>query len=161
RGAVVEASPEGCDAVALLGPAEDAPVATFLTAGKHVLLTAEPWLSGDLLEAWSAAARAGARLAVVNPDRYLPSRRVIPEQVHGRLGEPGLVRLHRWASTGALLRDLDLTLWLAGKLPEVVYAAGKEGELAPGDSVLVHLGFPGGGMALLDLGCLSPGDGYQ
>jgi predicted dehydrogenase len=164
RGAAVEPSPDGCDAVALLGPAKDAPIVSFLAGGKHVLLTAEPWLSSDLLEAWSAATSAGARLAVVNPDRYLPSRQLVKEQSAGPLGAPGLLRLHRWTPAGTawnLLRDLDLALWLVGQLPDVVYAVGQQGEPAPGDSVQVHLGFPGGGMALLDHACLPPGDGYQ
>src|SRR5262249_4315717 len=58
-----------------------------------------------------------------------------------------------------LLRDLDVTLWLAGRFPERVYAVGQSGD---GCYAQLHLGFPGGGMALLDYtDRLPPGDGYQ
>src|SRR5262245_37610987 len=77
HGATVEAilgrgqapSTEGWDAALLLDPtpAEAEWVDHFLAAGKAVLLTAGPWLSRDLLRRWQ-----GARVAVVNPDRYLP-----------------------------------------------------------------------------------------
>jgi predicted dehydrogenase len=168
RGVVVEPAPEACDAVALidLTRPEEAPIEGFLAAGKHVLLTAEPWLSAELIQRWSSAARDGAQLAVVNPDRYLPSRQLIKEQRDRNLGEPGLLRLHRWEppaadsashSRGAvLLRDLDLTVWLMGSLPNVVYATLEQAHPA----VVVHLGFPGGGMALIDHARLPPGDGY-
>src|SRR5262249_25521148 len=57
---------------------------------------------------------------------------------------------------GPLVRDLDLAGWLFGTLPNVVYAV----EQADG-GVLAHLGFPGGGMALIDLSVLPPGDSYH
>jgi predicted dehydrogenase len=159
RGAVLAADPEQCDAVALIDPPvpEDAPVERFLSAGKHVLVTAQPWLVEELLERWSAAASGGTRLAVVNPDRYLPSRRLVREQL-GKLGAPGLLRIHRWepGAAGPLVRDLDLAGWLFGTAPNVVHAVGQ------GDGgVLVHLGFPGGGMALIDHAVLPPGDGHR
>src|SRR5262249_16610800 len=65
----------------------------------------------------------------------------------GKLGEVGLVRVHRWgsgASGNPMVRDLDLASWLVGKQPNLVYAVGREG------LIQVHLGFPEGGMALLD-----------
>jgi predicted dehydrogenase len=134
-----------------------------------MLLVADPCPSGEMIEALYAAARAsGVQLAVVNPDRYLPSRRLIREQLGGPLGEPGLIRLHRWEPAKPeqpaglpepLLRDLDTTLWLMRRRPDRVYAIGQGTD---GRYVQVHLGFPGGGMALLDYdGRLPAGDGYQ
>jgi predicted dehydrogenase len=172
--------PEGYDAVLLAGTGflEQADVERLLSAGAHVLLVADSCPPLDVIEALSGTAQAaGVRLEVVNPDRYLPSRQFVRRQLPGTLGEPGLVRLHRWEPAVAgqptdrtglpdpLLRDLDLTLWLTGRRPECVYAV----EQTSGDSgiptgryVQVHLGFPGGGMALLDYdGRLPPGDSYQ
>jgi predicted dehydrogenase len=123
-----------------------------------------------VIESLSRAARAaGVQFAVVNPDRYLPSRQLIRQQLGNAIGEPGLIRLHHWLPAGSapdaaglpdpLLRDLDVTLWLAGRRPEHVYAVERR---VDGRYVQVHLGFPGGAMALLDFTDRLPGgDGYQ
>jgi predicted dehydrogenase len=75
--------------------------------------------------------------------------------------------MHRWEAAApavaglpdGLLRDLDVVLWLTGRRPDRVFALAPERD---GRCVQVHLGFPGGGMALLDYdGRLPPGDGYQ
>jgi predicted dehydrogenase len=189
RGAAVEpcadlaqlrGPPEGCDAALLVGAGrpEQAAVERLLSAGAHVLLVADPCPPFDVIEALSGAAQtAGVRLEAVNPDRYLPSRQLVRRQLPGTLGEPGLVRLHRWEPAAAdrppdsmglpdpLLRDLDLTLWLTGRRPDRVYAIEQRSD-DPGTSagryVQVHLGFPDGGMALLDYdGRLPAGDSYQ
>ncbi len=127
-----------------------------------------------------------SQVVVVNPDRFLPSRQLIRQQIDsGKLGEIGLIRIHRWepnvghvsnvpdlnehvenvphedagVPTG-LLRDLDLVLWLVGKLPDAIHAV--EQNDASGRFVQVHLGFPGGTMALLAYSDRLPaGDGYQ
>src|SRR5262245_9277832 len=101
RGATVEVGPDplslagppgGCDAV-LIGDASAAHPATvgrLLSAKAHVLVVAEPCPPWSAIEALSQAARrAGVQFAVVNPDRYLPSRQVVSRQV-GVIGEPGL-----------------------------------------------------------------------
>lgn len=137
-------------------------VESILAAGTHVLLVAEPVPDHDSLEALFATAQsAGVQFVVANPDRYPPSRQLIRRQIPDTLGEPGLIRLHHWVSSStfpAPLRDLDVTLWLAGRRPDRVYAVAPDS----GRYVQVHLGFPGGGMALLDFdGSLPSGDGYQ
>jgi predicted dehydrogenase len=174
RGAVVEigsAPPEDCAAAVFVGTEqpEHRLIEYWLSAGKHVLVAAEAGPSRQLLEAVSAHRGAGT-LAVINPDRYLPSRQLLRQQLDaGRLGEVGLVRVHRWESAGdhraeplgltvPLLRDLDLVCWLFGRQPDRVYAVGQPERCF----VQVHLGFPGGGMALVDYsGGLPAGDGYQ
>ncbi len=166
---VVPWTPDGADAVMFDGAADLCE--QVLRGGVHALLVANPCPPGEVIDALFAAARkSGAQLAVVNPDRYRPSRQLIKKQLGGPLGEPGLIRLHRWESLApdrasdtlpdALLRDLDLVLWLAGR-PNRVYAVEPKAD-APGRFVQVHLGFAHGGMALLDYsGRLPPGDGYQ
>jgi predicted dehydrogenase len=117
-------------------------VERHLQDGKEVAITAGAGLTQDLFQ--------HARLRVVNPDRYLPSRQVIRQQLDaGKLGEPGLLRLHCWEPPGndrdaALLRGLDLALWYFGNAPNLVYAVASAG-------LHVHLGFENGGMALLDI----------
>lgn len=166
RGASVETERAGLDAGAFLGAGQPAPgaVERLLRSGTSVLIGTDMPLPLAALEALTVAAREGAaRLSVVNPDRHLPSRRLIREQLDtGKLGEVGLIRLHRWEpnpshdSLPPLVRDLDLTLWLMDRTPNLVYAVGND------RLTQVHLGFPGGGMALIDHGYRLPaGDGYQ
>lgn len=181
RGATVEpcddlsrfrGPPDGCDAILLAGPPHPdlTTLGQLLAAKAHVLLIADPCPPGTKIQgAFTFAQSVGVRLAVVNPDRYLPSRRLIRGQLPVPLGEPGLIRLHRWEPAGAataglpdpLLRDLDVVLWLAGRRPDCVFAVGHQSD-APGRYVQVHLGLPGGGMALLDYtDRLPPGDDYR
>jgi predicted dehydrogenase len=113
---------------------------------------------------------------VVNPDRLLPSRQLIRQQLDSdKLGEVGLIRVHRWEPGGSrtlahglptsLWRDLDLVLWLVGQPPTQVFSLGSlvDGSIGlNGDTVQVHLGFPSGAMALIDYSNQLPdGDGYQ
>ena len=190
RGATIEscfdafqtaAPPATSDAVLFVEPCPPQAelIERCLSSGKHVLLAAESWLSSDVLERLSVAARqAGVQLAVVNPDRFLPSRQLIRQQLDaGKLGEPGLVRVHRWEPATTenerlslrlptpLMRDLELVLWLIGRPPNLVYAVEhvvNDRDTSRGRFVQVHLGFHGGGMALIDSADrLPPGEGYQ
>jgi predicted dehydrogenase len=150
-------TPGDCSAWACLDPGEDAAerARAALASGQDVLLLAGSWLSDGALDRLSAAAReSGRTLAVLNPERFVPSRRLIREQLtSGHLGRPGLVRMHRWAHSAgaggelpvALLLDLDVAMWLVGETPDLAYALETQSH-----AIQVHLGFPGGGMALLD-----------
>jgi predicted dehydrogenase len=160
------------------GRIESGLIEQCLSAKKHVLLMAQSWLTKDMLESLSAMARCNdVHLAVVNPDRFLPSRQLIGQQLTaGVLGRPGLVRLHRWesqAETGdvkapdlptPLLRDLDLATSLYSQSPNIVYAVqgAANDQTKSSDCFLhVHLGFHGGGMALIDYTNRLPvGDDY-
>ena len=133
---------------------------TALLAGRHVLLPAGACDSMETLDRLAAAAeRGGVRLAVANPERYIPSRRLVKEQLEsGNLGDIGLVRIHRWETSPGQFDDptklplgwpldLDLALWLAGMRPTTVFAIGRADAT---DFVQIHLGFAGGAMALID-----------
>lgn len=115
----------------------------------------------------------------INPDRFLPSRQLIRQQLDsGKLGDVGLVRVHRWEPTKTqvedvpaetfglptgLFRDLDLVLWLVGQSPNAIHAVEQsDAANSRGRSIQVHLGFPSGAMALIDYSNQLPdGDGYQ
>jgi predicted dehydrogenase len=168
--------PSSCDAAVFLDHRE---VATdrakrCLDSGQPVLLIAGPWLSvGELGRLSSAARRAGTRFAVLNPERFVPSRQLIREQLDsGRLGVPGLVRMHRWAHAASsetelplpMVLDLDIATWLMGESPDRVFAVEAHGDRTGpiGRPIQVHLGFPGGGMVLMDFAeCPPANDGYQ
>lgn len=118
-------------------------------------------------------ADTGSQEVGINPDRFLPSRQLIRQQLDaGKLGDVGLIRIHRWEPSvgkadgdlpAGLLRDLDLVLWLTGKLPDVIHAVEQIGpDNSAARSIQLHLGFPGGAMALIDFSNQLPrGDGYQ
>ena len=162
-----------CEAVAFFHPsmAPAEAIYPFLCAGKHVVALSDTCLLETALETLSAAARkSGAQLSIVNADRYRPSRQLIRQQLDaGKLGEPGLVRIRHWQQSGdasshfSLARSLDVAVWLMGKLPDLVYAVENTADATePERFVQVHLGFPGGGMALIDhSNRLPPGDAYQ
>ncbi len=133
-----------CDA-ALFCEDRDDEIEACLRAGKHVLLSPGGRWSKARLQALASIANASnVQFIVANPDRYLPSRKLIRQQLDaGKLGVPGLIRVHRWEpapTQESVFRDLDLVLWYFGNSPNVVYAV----------QHVIHLGFPGGGMALLD-----------
>jgi predicted dehydrogenase len=172
--------PASCDAIVCLAPARcDARwIERCLAAKKHVLVDAQAWLSAIELETLIAAAqRSDVQLAIENPDRFLPSRQLIRQQLDaGKIGTPGLVRLHRWvpahadeevAAGGlpmALIRDIEVVLSLVGTSPNSVYAVERPQPFppAPGRVLQVHLGFPSGAMALIDYAhCLPAGDDYR
>ena len=152
-------------------------------AGKHVLVEPPLALSTrDAAAVIEAARSSGVRLMAGNPARFAPAGQTVREGLDsGELGEPGLLRIHRWeplgtgnwpqvlaqpdgAVTGSLVRDLDLAIWLFGDVPTEIYATGRRVS-APGlehpDYVQVHLGFQGGGMSVIDHSAsLPPGPGY-
>jgi predicted dehydrogenase len=79
----------------------------------------------------------------------------------GKLGAPGLVRIHHWQPQPAgdlrraLLAQLDIACWLVDQPPTVLFAQPAENYLQ------VHLGFADDRMALIDCSTsLAAGDDY-
>ncbi len=174
------------DAVLVDAPAESrAQLATKAAeAGKHVLVETPIALSGTEGDAVvGAAMKSGVCLMAGNLARFAPSGATVREALDsGELGEPGLLRIHRWEplSTGSwptlgreqcsavvrnLTGDIDLAIWLFGGLPSEVYATGRRvshGGIDHPDYIQVHLGFDGGGMSLIDYSASLPqGPGYH
>lgn len=166
-------------AVAFVGSAHvTKPVVEWLvSAGTHVLLATEPCLSAAELDSLAQQAQhAGVKFSVCNPDRFLPSRQLIKQQVGGKLGNTALVRIHRWEPArspaspalspfplpGPLMRDLELALWLTDSPPDRVYAIEhRQGGVPAGRFIQVQLGFSEG-TALLDYTDRLPsGPGYS
>ncbi len=165
-----------CDGVLLDGPpdARLAAARTALQHGKHVLLALPAASAAEevrgLADEFSAA---GVCLMVGGTLRFVPSQWVLKQRLEaGAFGTLGLLRAHRWRggddAAGAALSTadrcralsvpyLDLANWLFGAPPDRVYARAAE----PG-YLQIHLGFSGGGMALIDVSDdLPPGDGYR
>jgi predicted dehydrogenase len=156
-------------------------------AGKHVLIESPPILPVAVVEQIVAiCSRAAVRLMLGQTSRFLPSVQTVKKSLDsGQLGEPGVLRIHRWepatlhggqertnsfegGSAASLLdqltREFDLACWFFGHAPTNVFATSRQlsssqrNEL---DYVQVHLGFERGGMALIDYAqTLPPGEGY-
>ena len=137
-------------------------------AGKHVL-TASPLAPSveDAERVVEACRSADVRLMASSSLRFMPSHQAVKNALaDGKLGEPGLLRMHRWSQPsgpnsandivlGGSVAGIDLAIWLFGESPTEVYAVGRPGYAQ------VHLGFPDGGMALIDEARTLPnGDGY-
>jgi predicted dehydrogenase len=97
----------------------------------------------------------------------MPSQQEVKSALtDGKLGEPGLLRIHRWAEStdqsntddivmNQTVDGIDLAIWLFDGMPTEVYAISRP------SYVQVHLGFADGGMALIDdARTLPSGDGY-
>ena len=147
-------------------------------AGKHVLV--ETPIATSTKEAdgvVGAASKSGVRLMAGNLARFAAAGATVKEALDsGELGEPGLLRIHRWESldTGSwpaldqeqgsvavrnLSAEIDLAIWLFGGLPTEVYATGRRvshGGIDQPDYVQVHLGFDGDGMSVIDYSASLP-----
>jgi predicted dehydrogenase len=99
----------------------------------------------------------GASLMPAHEWRFAPN--VIPVQEsrsQGQLGEPGLLRIHYWLAQKKCPRtvsfhQIDLAHWFFSSPPDSVYCHACQ------DYLLIHLGYPDGGMALVDVATARPG----
>ena len=143
-----------------------ADAAGAIAAGKHVLVSAP--LADSLQEAeglLEAAREAGVFLAVGGLPVNIPANRVILDRLSsGKLGESGLLRVHCWSGESSrslaskLYGQVDLALRVFGSSPAELYSVAR-GEQS---YLQVHLGFAGGGMAVLDFSDRLPaGQGYD
>ena len=137
-----------------------------IAAGKHVLVGAPAADSLEEMESLlKAAQEAGVFLAVGGLPVNVPANRVILDRLSsGKLGEPGLLRVHCWSGESSrslaskLYGHIDLAIRFFGSSPAELYC------VARGDQsyLQVHLGFTGGGMAVLDFSDRLPaGRGYD
>jgi len=106
-------------------------------------------------------AQSGVTLMVAAGLRFCPAVVEVQQSLAaGLLGTPGLLRIHRWfsgnrqAAAAMLLAELDVANWLFDGVPTDVYAVVIGDDIR---SLQVHLGFPDGGMALVDVIATLPG----
>jgi UDP-N-acetyl-2-amino-2-deoxyglucuronate dehydrogenase len=176
------------DAVVIHGSVADRPAfaSAAALAGKHVFVSSP--LGGTIEDVEQVAAvcqKAGVTLAVGSHVRTDPSIAAMKGALDsGKLGVPALLRVHCWEPRGTgepdrwtaihhrdfgeirsqVIQQLDLAAWMFQQSPADAFAVGqgKNAEkTAWPDYLQIHLGFPGGGMALISLSrSLPAGDGY-
>lgn len=189
---LLSAHSETFDAVVLPAASEVSERALLqaANAGKHILcVNAVAPSIADVKRITDACRDAGVRFLPALRGRFHPAVRTIKGSLGaGRLGAPGLLRIHQWkprtteispksvtrGTTGShrlleqLIDEIDWACWIFGRPPLVVYARETgpvDGERTAskraGGYVQLHLGFSEGGMALIDLtAALPPGDSY-
>ncbi len=152
---------DAIDAVAIYAPIAVRPdlACQAAQAGKHLLVDAP--LAATCAQADTAIEKCRSSAAYLQTGadlRFLPSSQTIRQRLDaGKLGDPGLVRLHHWRSShdsatsfSALVAgEVDLVNWLYSARPELVFATAK-----PEDSsayAQLHLGYSAGGMAVIDV----------
>ncbi len=160
---------DAIDAAVVHSPLESrADTACALAAmGKHILVDAPVATTlADLDRIAQVCHSSNVHIMVRQPLRNSPALQGLRRALDsGNLGLPGLVRLHHWDPTANLpvasklaervwelcYREVDLACWLFDGQPESVYATCL-GEAAAGVElgIQLHLGFAGGGMALVD-----------
>ena len=92
-----------------------------------------------------------------NVFRFLPSVLTVKEGLaSGKLGAPGLVRIHHWhrQDVHSLSAQLDVACWLIDQPVRTLFAQGRL------DYAQVHLGFADDRMAVIDCATLPKGDEY-
>ena len=124
-------------------------------AGKHVLAPSPMASSADSAQELAETCRSAGVVLMTGSDmRFMPSQAAVKDALSaGKLGDPGLLRIHVWqqaeAEAGEILMTqavagLDLAAWMFSVPPTEIYAIGRRGYAQ------IHLGFPHGGMAMLD-----------
>ena len=122
-------------------------------SGTHVLFdTPEILGAADCQSLAKASLESGVVVMPGNEWRFVPSVATVHSSLAaGKLGEPGLLRIHRWKTDSSemcerslLMADLDLAAWMFGQSPVSIYVARRP------NYVQIHLGFEGGGMAIMD-----------
>ena len=126
-----------------------------------------PALVGQLLGDLTALGQADVLLMPAHTWRFLPSIQAVKRSLDAnKLGEPCLLRIHRWLPPEAtpesiaerILPDTDLACWMFGSAPEKVWTLQSA---ANPDYIQFHLGFANDGMAMIDIAASLPaGDGY-
>ncbi len=145
---LVSIDDDSIDAIAVTSAFPDAAeISTKASAaGQHLLIDMRQVSVKDT--AAQASRDVNVRRMIGGSSRFVPSIRAVKDSLTaGKLGAPGLLRIHQWRANddaSFIAPELDLANWIFGVRPTEIYATGAAGY------VQVHLGFPDGGMALID-----------
>ena len=113
----------------------------------------------------AALGQADTLLMPAHSWRFLPSVQSVKRSLDdNKLGQAGLLRIHRWLPPGEgvgalanrILPDADLACWLFGSAPETVWSLQST---ANPDYIQFHLGFASDGMAMIDVATSLPSGG--
>ena len=132
---------------------------------KEASANGKPVLAGATGGSLAALGQADTLLMPAYPWRFLPSVQSVKHSLNdGKLGQAGLLRIHRWLPPGEgvvslaerILPDADLACWLFGSAPETVWSLQSA---ANPEYIQFHLGFANDGMAMIDVAASLPSGG--
>lgn len=155
------------DAVTMLSPnsISQTQIDQLVNSGKHVLGNAHhttPDFLAGLNSKWNAA---NLTYAVAQPRRFTDYAFAIKDGLqHKQLGDAGLLRIHHWMEPSdkrdlpqpalwqATVNEVDLACGFFRDAPDMVFAQNMPTTTDGTPSgILIHLGFPSGGMSLIDV----------
>ena len=126
--------------------------------GGHMLVLEPFAVTNGLRDVLASSGRTMPALT----SRFQPSTQQVKQALDdGKLGVPGLLRIHCWKEESDCREDdlasvLDVAMWMFGCPPTEVYTVARQAYRQ------VHLGFPSAGMALVDVdSSLPPGNDYH
>ena len=132
---------------------------------KEAMNLSKPALVGMLGQGAETIGAGNVLLMPAHPWRFIPSIQAVRRSVDtGKLGAPGLLRIHRWlplskiksTTIERILPDIDLACWFFNEVPDSVWSL----QSAVNDAYIqFHLGFTNGGMAMIDLAASLPSGG--
>ncbi len=154
--ALLENHPEDVDGIVIHAPSRflQGAVKTGCQAGKPVL--AGPLLArkGKEIDAFITELEQGLLMPAC-PWRFVPAIQSVKASIEaGKLGEIGLIRMHRWnsADTSIDLSDriipaIDIATWFFGEQPVKIFSLGSDSKK---DYIQLHLQFENNGMVVID-----------
>jgi myo-inositol 2-dehydrogenase/D-chiro-inositol 1-dehydrogenase len=143
----------------------DADQAAVVRLAKEASASGKPLLAGATGGSLAALGQADTLLMPAHSWRFLPSVQSVKRSLDdNKLGQAGLLRIHRWLPLGEgvgaladrILPDADLACWLFGSAPETVWSL--QSAANPG-YIQFHLGFANDGMAMIDVAASLPSGG--
>ncbi len=132
---------------------------------KEASANGKPVLAGATGGSLAALGQADTLLMPAHPWRFLPSVQSVKRSLDdNKLGQAGLLRIHRWLPPGEgvgvladrILPDADLACWLFGSAPETVWSLRSA---ANPEYIQFHLGFANDGTAMIDVAASLPSGG--
>ena len=143
----------------------DADQAAVVRLAKEASASGKPVLAGATGGSLAALGQADTLLMPAHSWRFLPSVQSVKRSLDdNKLGQAGLLRIHRWLPPGEgvgaladrILPDADLACWLFGSAPETVWSLQSA---ANPEYIQFHLGFANDGMAMIDVAASLPSGG--
>lgn len=149
---VMELDRQGFDAVVLCPRDSQEADWRFVAARGHHLFLVKPPSTAELVTELLAECQTQDVCLMVGSSRYLPAVGAIKQSlVSGELGNLGLIRMHHWQPhLTDLLAEIDLAIWMFQTMPTEIYALAENESNKRSRYFQLHLGFPGGGMVLID-----------
>ena len=157
-GALLENHPEDVDGIVIHAPPRSLQeaVKAGCQAGKPVLAGPLIARNGKEVDAFTTELEQGLLMPAC-PWRFVPAIQSVKASIEaGKLGEIGLIRMHRWNSAATevssdlsdrIIPAIDIATWFFNKQPRKIFSLGSA---LNKDYIQLHLQFENNGMVVID-----------